>query len=166
MGPWAEMLATLPRAIRDDRPTHKLPIPSASPASRARYVATSAWIGDLALQGLKGAVDGLRFVCWLSDVHNWRSRLVSIGLVALGVAITLILSAAAVRWLYGGEANEVIQFMEPAQCDELPPVLGDEQLPPVLGDEQWLDDAEKAQRLVEELPVVTGTVSYQYGEKV
>lgn len=45
---------------------------------------------------------------------------IAIGLVAIGVTCVLMLFAAGVRCLYGGEADEAIRFMEPEPVEPVP----------------------------------------------
>ena len=72
--------------------------------------------------------------------------------------LVLVLFALGIHARYGGEAAEVIRYMDMRfEC-------GDE----ALGDEMagWLDEVATEQRLIEELPVVVGRVSFHYDDDV
>ena len=73
---------------------------------------------DLACVGVRlfSAVAWVFYRCSMLGVRCrvGVQRIALVGLIVLGAISSFMLFAAGVRYLYGGEANEVIRFMEPA----------------------------------------------------
>ena len=78
------------------------------------------------------------FLSWLVSVVIWS-------------VVAYIVVGDLVLWLYGGEDEEAITYME--------------SVPETLSDEQWLEQVENMTRTIESLSVVKGKVGFFYGEK-
>ena len=71
--------------------------------------------------------------------------------------IIMVILAAGVKFLYGGEASEVIQFMDPGTtCEEVSELTPD--------DMRWLKEVQTLTRRIEALPVVVGAVQFNYDD--
>ena len=76
------------------------------------------------------------------------------------VSLLSVAGVTAPAWLYDGEANETVRFME-ALPVEAPEVILSEET------ELWLQQVEEEQRLVEELPFpMDGTIPPPVGRSI